>query len=198
MFADPSKQVFRSLSPANMDHDPIFMICKQYAALHPDDTFSCSVFTHMSEKAKKFVKHYNEEHNRGLSEIATTENTPSLQIHHMFMSSEFPEISFYIENLIALTPNQHNSFAHPNNNTNVVDPKYRCKCLVNKLKTIRIDGEMNINEYDIDRFKEVLAVGFSDESFKEIVGADYDAIEEKIREICITKYKCNEESLSTS
>ncbi|MBO4356647.1 MAG: hypothetical protein J5813_00535, partial [Candidatus Methanomethylophilaceae archaeon] len=79
-----------------------------------------------------------------------------------------------------------------------VDPKYRCKCLVNKLKTIRIDGEMNINEYDIDRFKEVLAVGFSDESFKEIVGADYDAIEEKIREICITKYKCNEESLSTS
>lgn len=159
---------------------------KEYATYN--STNFSSNFKYMSDKEKKFVKSYNEEHNCGKSELACDEECASLQIHHMFMASEYPEFSYYRENLIALTPTQHLSYAHPNNDTNRIDPKYRCKLLLCKLNTIMIDNNNDINEYDIEKFKEILAVGFSDDSFKELDGKDYDSIKEKIKEICKTKY----------
>ena len=142
----------------------------------------------MSEKEKKFVRTYNEKYNGGKSEIQCLESYGSLQIHHIFMASEHPELSYYRENLIALTPTQHLSFAHPNNDTNTVDPKYRCRCLLNKLNTIMIDNQNGIFEYDIEKFKEILAIGFSDESFMNINGNNFDQIKSKIYEICNNKY----------
>ena len=35
-------------------------------------------------------------------------------MHHIFPESIFPEICYYLENIIALTPTQHLNYAHPN------------------------------------------------------------------------------------
>ena len=168
---------------------PKGMTRKEYSAQNPSDTYSCDYARYMSSKAKAFVRTYNEKYNSGLSEISSAEATSSLQIHHMFMVSECPELSYYHENLIALTPNQHMTLAHPNNNTSMTDPRYRCKCLLQKLETIRSDEVRGIFQYDLDKFKEVLSIGFSDDTFIGIQGNDYSAIEDKIRQICRTRYR---------
>lgn len=58
------------------------------------------------------------------------------QVHHIFPKSKFPEIAHYVENLILLTATQHNTKAHPNNNTQVVDRDYQLACLLAKSDTI--------------------------------------------------------------
>lgn len=171
---------------------PKGMTRQEYAKIHPRDNFSCDAVKYYSEKAKKFVRKYNEEYNSGKPEIASLEEVTSLQIHHMFSVSDCQELAAYPENLIALTPNQHMTQAHPNNNTNVVDPKYRCKCLLTKLETIRKDEVNEILEYDFNQFKKVLAIGFGVPDFINIPGLDYDTIGNMIREICKTGYEFEE------
>jgi hypothetical protein len=78
-----------------------------------------------------------------LSKYDNDENKAT-QIHHIFMESEFPEISHYLENLIALTPNQHNLKAHPNNNTHYIDKDFQCICLLSK--SISIEESLFLKE----------------------------------------------------
>jgi hypothetical protein len=52
------------------------------------------------------------------------------------MASEFPEISYYLENLILLTPTQHLSKAHPNNNTQVINRDYQLLLIIAKSNSI--------------------------------------------------------------
>ena len=56
-------------------------------------------------------------------------------IHHIFMKSQYPEISTYIENLILLTPTQHFTKAHPND-TNIINKYYKLLCLLAKSDSI--------------------------------------------------------------
>lgn len=56
-------------------------------------------------------------------------------IHHIFMKSQYPEISTYIENLILLTPTQHLTKAHPND-TNIINKDYQLLCLLAKSDSI--------------------------------------------------------------
>lgn len=64
------------------------------------------------QKAKKIVHRYNDKFNNGLPEVKQpNEQVLATQIHHISPVSEFPIISDFIENLIALTPNQHFSYA---------------------------------------------------------------------------------------
>lgn len=63
-------------------------------------------------------------------------NGPATQVHHIFPKSQFPQIAHYIENLILLTATQHNTKAHPNNNTQVVDKDYQLVLLLAKSETI--------------------------------------------------------------
>lgn len=56
-------------------------------------------------------------------------------IHHIFMKSQYPEISTYIENLILLTPTQHFTKAHPND-TNIINKDYQLLCLLAKSDSI--------------------------------------------------------------
>lgn len=63
-------------------------------------------------------------------------NGPATQVHHIFPKSQFPEIAHYVENLILLTATQHNTKAHPNNNTQIVDKDYQLVCLLAKSDTI--------------------------------------------------------------
>ena len=63
-------------------------------------------------------------------------NGEATQVHHIFPKASFPEIAHYVENLIKLTATQHNTKAHPNNNTKGVCKDYQLTCLLAKADTI--------------------------------------------------------------
>ena len=63
-------------------------------------------------------------------------NGPATHVHHIFPRSQFPQIAHYVENLILLTATQHNTKAHPNNNTHIVDKDYQLILLLAKSETI--------------------------------------------------------------
>lgn len=128
------------------------------------------------QKAKKIVRRYNERFNFGFSEIKDeSSNVPATQIHHIFPSAEFPQISDFIENLIALTPNQHFLMAHPNNQTTYIDKDFQYVCLLAKTNTIKNDLTQT---YDFNTYLFVLNVGLHTNEFSEIF--DYQNLIAKI------------------
>lgn len=73
------------------------------------------------------------------------------QVHHIFPRSAFPELRASPENLILLTATQHNTKAHPNNQTSKVDFDYQIDLLCAKVDSIqeslaRADGFYSISE----------------------------------------------------
>lgn len=117
-----------------------------------------------SESAKKRLSKYTKEYRHNLSELK--DESPKLNMHHIFMASEFPEISMYLENIIAITPNEH-ATAHLKG-TQTVDTNYQKKLL--KAKAFRIyENIKNIHVptlYSWKNFVYILKIGFhlSDES----------------------------------
>lgn len=81
-------------------------------------------------------------------------------VHHIFPKSDFPIISYYIENLIALTAGQHMDCAHPNGNTKDIDNTYQFICLKAKSKTIETEISQGNLEYSKNDFIFVLNTGF--------------------------------------
>lgn len=132
------------------------------------------------QKAKRIVRRYNDQFNSGVSEVKQQgENFQATQIHHIFPVKEFPTISGYIENLIALTPNQHLLFAHPDNQTNYIDRSFQYTCLLAKTDTIHLDyAHNNLNTYDFNQYKFVLNVGLNTRDFDFV--QDYDTLKSKI------------------
>ena len=59
------------------------------------------------------------------------------QVHHIFPKSRYPDFRAFAENLILLTPQQHYTKAHPNNNTHRIDKNYQVICLISKLESIK-------------------------------------------------------------
>ena len=119
-----------------------------------------------AQKAKKIVRRYNDSINSGLSEIKQlTEQVKATQIHHIFSASEFPQISGFIENLIALTPNQHFAMAHPNNQTTYIDKDFQYICLLAKTTTIMQDFQ---GIYSFDNYKYVLNNGLYTNVFNDV------------------------------
>lgn len=117
------------------------------------------------QKAKKIVRRYNDRFNNGLSEVKQQgEEVAATQIHHIFPAADFPSINDFIENLIALTPNQHYCYAHPNNQTNYINKDFQYTCLLAKTNTI-MEDETNI--YDFNRFKRVLNTGLCTSEFND-------------------------------
>jgi hypothetical protein len=76
----------------------------------------------------------------GQSELTESEywyeTDAGVQVHHMLMASAYPKFSVTRENLIALTPGQHTSRAHPQSNFQRVDPWFQAVCLRRKLQNI--------------------------------------------------------------
>ena len=137
-------------------------------------------YSYLCSKAKQRLRRYNDIFRRGLSEMPG-DSELATNIHHIFPVNEFPEISFYLENLIALTPNQHILYAHPNNKTSVINREYQHDCLLVKTDIIKDNlenGEEKI--YSFDDFKYVLRVGFDELGFMDIEPYDYDGIKAKI------------------
>jgi len=104
------------------------------------------------QKAKKLIKKYHSPYSEVEDEFSGGEAT---QVHHIFMQSDFPTIDSYLENLILLTPTQHMTKAHPNNNTRIIDGEYQRICLDAKYKSIVKFPHL----YSMEDFKYVLAVG---------------------------------------
>jgi hypothetical protein len=86
-------------------------------------------------------------------------NGDATQVHHIFMKSDFPQIAHYLENLIKLTPTQHYTKAHPNNNTQIIDKNYQYICLVSKSNSIEISLSNNEDFYSTENFVFVLNAG---------------------------------------
>ncbi len=117
-------------------------------------------------KAKKVVKQYNDRFNHSLSEVrGENEITQATQIHHIFPIQDFPLIADYIENLIALTPNQHFIYAHPNNQTRLIDRDFQYICLLAKTTTISNDIQ---GVYDWDNYIFVLNTGLNTTIFSQV------------------------------
>ena len=101
-------------------------------------------------------------------------NGPATQVHHIFPKSQFPEIAHYVENLILLTATQHNTKAHPRNNTQIVDKDYQLVCLLAKSDTIEQSlRQVGERYYRKESFVYVINTGLSCElstrlSFSEI------------------------------
>lgn len=118
---------------------------------------------YQSQKAKQFLKQYNDEYRASKSEFADEySHGNATHIHHIFPESDYPEIAAHLENLIALTPTQHLTKAHPNNNTKRIDVAYQEKLL--KAKVAQIEENLtNPNAekiYSFQQLIEVLNVGF--------------------------------------
>ena len=107
----------------------------------------------------------------GDSELATN-------IHHIFPVNEFPEISFYLENLIALTPTQHLSYAHPQGRTQEIDEQYQHLLLLSKIDRIdeNLSGQYGEIIYSFVNMLYVLSIGFDDDSLKEIATNDFNSV----------------------
>ncbi len=109
------------------------------------------------QKAKNIIKR-----NHSASEVhdsfAIGEAT---QVHHMFPEHEFPQISAYVENLILLTPQQHNTKAHPSNHTQSIDRSYQRECLLSKIDSIETSLKQGKDTYSTESFVHVLNVGLS-------------------------------------
>lgn len=115
------------------------------------------------QKAKRIVRRYNDNFNGSCSELKQqSEQVPATQIHHIFPASEFPQISDFIENLIALTPNQHFAMAHPNNQTSYIDKDFQYICLLAKTTTIMQDLQ---GIYSFENYKFVLNTGLYTNEF---------------------------------
>lgn len=130
-------------------------------------------------------------------DAAHTDTALPTQIHHIFPKSEFPVIMHFSENLIALTPNQHYGFAHPNNNTQTVSAPAQKALLIAKTRSVRhnLTSGTEPQIFTFDALLEVLSAGFH----TPITAAhlDFDAVIAIIEEYYFRTYGIPRNMLST-
>lgn len=134
---------------------------------------------YLSDKAVKHVKQINLFMNFGFSEVSDDTEIAS-ETHHIFPKSEFPQISYFLENLINLTPNQHRNHAHPNGNYMMINEEYQKICLIAKLDSIKKSIDNNWTDYDFNNFLYVVDTGYDTNIFSKIDLYDYDEVVRRI------------------
>lgn len=141
-------------------------------------------YVYMAARAKRFLRDYNDRYRDGRTEVLTGPdiNSPAIHMHHIFPEARYPEISAFLENLIALTPTQHLTYAHPMGNTQVVDLACQHICLVAKTATIQenLGGDEEYIIYEFSKLLYVLNIGFAIEDFEEIDDMDFNGVITKI------------------
>lgn len=109
------------------------------------------------QKAKNIIRR-----NHTTSEVRDSfANGEATQVHHIFPEYEFPQISAYVENLILLTPQQHNTKAHPSNHTQTIDRPYQRECLLSKIDTIESSLKQGKDVYSKESLIHVVNTGLS-------------------------------------
>ena len=139
--------------------------------------------TYNVNKAKKAVHKFNDLMFGSKSEVyQTTETVSATQAHHIFAQSDYPNIADYVENLIMLTPNQHFTMAHPNNNTRYIDKDFQYICLIAKSTKIHSNLTSITEEkfYSFEDYIYVLNTGLETDEFSNVDYLDFATIIEKI------------------
>lgn len=109
-------------------------------------------------KAKRFIKDRYYPNSEVTDKFS---NGNATQVHHIFPEHEYPQIRAHLENLILLTPTQHFTLAHIDNNTRYINKDYQKICLLAKSDSVEISLNVNDEFYTIESFIEVLNVGIS-------------------------------------
>ena len=155
---------------------------KDWLVQHPEIHIRTGYFEQQMNAAKNQLRMVNDIYRHNISELTQfiqgeTDDIPASQIHHIFPRNEFPEIMYYPENLIALTPNQHFMFAHPNNNTQIIDTGNHNTLPIAKTYSIRKNlTEEDRKIYDFDNLLLILNVGWDDDSVLEIETGNYNDV----------------------
>ena len=148
----------------------------------PDDDY---MTTYRINRAKRNLRRFNDLYRDGKTELFDERHImdPATQMHHIFPTNEFPSIADYLENLIALTPTQHFSYAHPNNNTQYIDRSYQYLCLIAKTGAIRDNLLGKKHEpiiYDFYLYQTVLNTGLETDEFFDVQEMDFDGLLNRI------------------
>ncbi|RJX74290.1 hypothetical protein DZ860_03930 [Vibrio sinensis] len=118
--------------------------------------------TYQVEKAKRQIK----KHHKQKSETHRFLHEPAIHAHHIFMKSEFRELSDTLENLILLTPSQHYSYAHLGGNTQRISKPYQLVCLLSKIDSIEESEYWEDDFYSKSKFVNVVNTGLEKELLK--------------------------------
>lgn len=136
--------------------------------------------TYQSRKAKTCLKRFNQQTRNGLTEHLEPNqmHDPAVQIHHIFPERRYPEIGSYLENLIALTPSQQMVYAHPENNTRIINEEYQYQLLLSKIDRIKenLTDPDTRKIYDFSALLYVLSVGFDHDVDLDISDMDFNAV----------------------
>lgn len=143
---------------------------------------------YLVQKAKKEVRAFNDKYLAGASEVMGLHHAgKATHMHHMFMSSHYPMIADFPENIIALTAGQHLGMAHPDGDTSKVDVSYQYECLLSKSNTIEKNVRGHCGSpgfYDFHKFVFVLNTGFSTAVFDSVPSNDFTELRSQIDDRC--------------
>lgn len=152
---------------------------KEYAAAHPAE-MNDAYYRYQSAKAKKFLHRFNDQYRDAQTEYpdGVHAGDKAIHMHHIFPEADYPEISSYVENLIALTPTQHLGYAHPDGHTQEIDAQYQRLLLLAKADRIKENLQDSDREtiYEFTNFLFVLYVGFDDDALLEIENMDFESV----------------------
>lgn len=156
---------------------------QEWLETHPNIDLRMGYFEQMMNRSKVIIRNNISLFRNNISELTQFDEVhddmyPPTQIHHIFPKNEFPEIKHYIENLIALTPNQHFGYAHPKNNTQIVDLDAQKMLLIAKTYSIR-ENTTNLIEdtiYEFSNLLYVLHLGWSDDNILEIEDNNFHGV----------------------
>lgn len=152
---------------------------KEYLANHPIQVNE-AYYHYQSAKAKRFLRLFNDKNRSGQTEHIEQGrmNDKATHIHHIFPESTYPEICYYLENLIALTPTQHLNYAHPNGRTQEICEQYQHLLLLSKAYRIEenLTSENTEKIYDFYNLLYVLNIGFDDDNMMDIPNMDFNSV----------------------
>lgn len=156
---------------------------RQEWRLNHQNKVNKTYYEYQSQKSKLFLREFNDQYNYGSSEVEDKYNQgDATQMHHIFPKNQYPEISMYVENIIAITPTQHFNKAHPNNNTHRIDHSYQGILLRAKVMSIQENIENKETEtiYSFEDLLKVLSIGLNKEF--NVVENDFTSIIEIINQ----------------
>lgn len=148
-----------------------------------------ALYRYRVQKSINNIRRFNNLYNKSETELFNKRyiGIKAVHMHHIFPRYGYPQIADYLENIIALTVEQHLAYAHPDGNTHAIDKGYQYSCLIAKTDSIKKNLTNNQGEptiYSFECLAHVLDVGFNTDEFKEIVTYDFNAVLNKIEEHC--------------
>lgn len=168
-----------------LSHKPKNITRKEYEPNKKEKDLEEAYRQYQIKKASNFLRLFNEQYRNSKTEHldGIHERDTATQMHHIFPQADYPEIAALIENLIALTPTQHLSYAHPENNTHEIDEQYQHLLLLSKSARIEENLLGKVGDeaiYNFDDFITVLQIGFNDNSVCEIENMNFKQVNNAI------------------